>query len=275
MNNLFKINSSKNSECIELIYSINDGMNAKEIGEAILGMQGCLCETAKVANINDFEIIIFPAESGSFKTVFKFAKKNSWKIIISVDLVFNLINGGFKLIENFGATKTYNSDKQVIKQLQQDNINIKALDLCKNKNFIAGSQKVVFPLKESVNKVEIKYGEKITEIKCENRQKFFEDLEQDVIFPELKNGEQVKIAGEIIRINKEYNDLGFKYKDKTLKGVLLEKDTNITQFHEFIKENQVLLIGIVVRENNFDTPQLKIISIENIENSQYKLPFGK
>ena len=253
---------------IELVYPPSEGMNAKEIGEAILGMQTCLREAAEIAKIDDFEVIIFPAERGSFKTIFAFTKKNGWKIIVGIDFVFHLINGGFDLVEHFGANKAHNPDKETIERA----MNVEVLDLCKNKNFILGSQKIVSPLKETVQKVEIRYRENETEIKCENRQKFFEELEKEEILPELKNGETINIAGEIVRINKEYGDLGFRYKDRTIKSSPID-NSSVIQYHNLLEEDQVLLCGMVIRENNFETPQIKIISIKKIKDSQKQLPF--
>ena len=246
---------------ISLIYPPDEGMYAKSVGEAILGMQLCLEEIAKVAKLDDLEIVVFPVEDGSFKTVFAFLKKDGWKIVVGLDIVFNLFNNGFDVIEHFGANKAHNLDTEVLQYVQDPNV----LALCRSKNFIYGSQKIVGPLSEEVQKVEIRYGEGKLEIKCENKQKYFEELEKESIFPELRDGEEVTIAGEITRINKGYDDLGFKYKDRTLKCTPFDSEISATQFHEFLEENQVLLTGVVKRSGPYDLPELKVISISKIE----------
>ena len=218
---------------IELVYPPNNGMSAKDIGEAILGMQLCLEEIAKIAKFEDIEIVIFPIEPGSLKTKFAYVKKHGWKIVIGADIVFNLLNNGFDVISHFGANKAHNQSTEVMQYSRDINV----LELCKSKNFIYGTQKIVAPLAENIEKVEIHYGDNKMEIKCKNRQKFFEELGPESIFPELEDGKTVTIAGEITRINKGYGDLGFKYKDRTLRCTPFDPQINITQFHESIEES--------------------------------------
>lgn len=262
MSDALKLFRNSNENLLELVYSTGDGMEAEELGRAILGMKICLEEAAKIYGSKDFNIIVLPIEKGSVKTLFIFVRKNHWKMIIAADIIINLMNNSLDLIQQYGVNKSYYQPKEVIDNVQ----NLKILDLCRNRNFIKGSQEITHPLEESVQKLQIKYNGQSFEINCENRQKFFEEIEEDPILPELENGTEVQLFGEIIRINKESNDLGFRYKDRTLKGILFKNEEDITIYHDLIKENQVRLKGVVVRESMFKTPQIKIISIDKIEN---------
>ncbi|MBN2087622.1 hypothetical protein JW758_04710 [Candidatus Peregrinibacteria bacterium] len=265
--NEFQLFEKNDNGFIELIYPPNNGMSAKDVGEAILGMQLCLAEIARVSGINNIEIIVYPIEKGSLKTIFAYVKKDGWKIVVGIDIVFNLINNGFGVIENFGANKAHNLTTEVIQSVKD----LKVLELCKSKNFIYGGQKIVQPLKENIQSVKIQYGKDNFEIECENKQKFYEDLIIEPIFPELENGKEITIVGEITRMNKGYGDLGFQYKNRTLKCVPWDIRTSVTQYHEYIEENQVQLKGIVSRSSIFDVPEISIISIQRIEPNQSTL----
>ena len=244
---------------IEMIYPPDNGMNAKEIGEAILGMQVCLDEVAKILKIDDLEVIIFPVQHGSFKTIFAYVKKGVI-VLGGIGNMFAFLNGGFDLIDRFGANEVNNTTNSVVNVINNPNL----VELCKSKNFIYGAQKVVAPLRESVNKVQIKYDDNSFEINCENKDKFFEELGDEYLFPELVDGQNTTIAGEITRINKESSDLGFKYKGRILKGKPLNKEISISTFHEFLDENQVLLTAQIKRSSAFELPELKIIGISKI-----------
>lgn len=47
-----------------------------------------------------------------------------------------------------------------------------------------------------------------------------------------------------------------------------DKDKEIAQFHDFIRESEVLLKGMIERKNFQETPKVKIISIEKVDTKE-------
>jgi hypothetical protein len=256
-NSLFE--TKKSDQIIQLVYHANNGMKAEDIGNAILGMQLCFSAIAKVQNHDKYELLVFPIEKGSLKTIFKVIVP----IGISVSTVVGIFSDSINIIQSFGSNRVSNPDPEVLREVT----NSKILETCKSRAFIEGGQKIVTPLNESVSSLEIKYDEKGFIISCEKKDKFFEGTESE-IFPELKNGEKVKLAGEIVRLNKDYNDLGFRYKGRKLKCFPADLDSKIVQFHDFMEEEQVLMEGVVLRLNESELPQIQILSIQRITKAE-------
>lgn len=247
--------SKKENTIVQLIYRADTGMKAEDIGNAILGMQLCFSAIAKVQGHDKYELVVFPIEKGSLKTIFKVVVP----VGIGVASIVSIFSDSINIIQSFGSNRAANPDAEILQQAT----NAKILEVCKSKAFIEGGQKIVTPLNESVSDLEIKYDEKGFIISCEKKDKFFEGVENEV-FPELKNGERVKLAGEIVRLNKDYNDLGFRYKGHKLKCFPADLDSDVVKFHNFMEEEQVLLDGIVFRLNENELPQIRILSIERL-----------
>ncbi len=254
---------------IELIYSSNVGLPGLEIGESIIGMSRILQEVAVVLKVSGVEVIVFPPESGSFKSVFRYVAKNRKTIIIETTAVVTLLNQSFGLIQNFGINTTFHQSKPVIDAAQ----NAQVVELCGSRLFAEGASKVLLPLKEQVRTVKIKADDKSFEVHCEDRSKFFEPLDDSgtEILPELVNGNTYNLDGGISRINKEWNEIGFRYQGIALKAVPYDSDAKVTMYHDLIPDDQVTLRAIVIRNSNYEKPELRIISMQS---AQQKL-FGK
>jgi hypothetical protein len=251
---------------IQLIYHTENGMKADDIGNAIIGMQLCFSSIAKVQGHKEYELIVFPIEKGSLKTIFKVVAP----VGVSLATVLSIFSDSIDIIQSFGSNRAANPNAEVLQQITNEKI----LEVCRSKSFIEGGQKIVAPLNESVSNLEVKYDDKGFIISCEKKDKFFEDTSK-VIFPELRNGERVRLAGEIVRLNKDYNDLGFRYKGRKLKCFPANPESGIVQFHDFMEEDQVLLEGIVFRKDEIELPQIQIFSIERINNKEGILDFER
>lgn len=266
---LFEIETSSSE--ILLIYSAtNSAMPARELGEAIIGLEACLKEVAKISALYYEGIYIEPIETGSIKTKLVYIKKHPWVVVVGIDLVANLFNNSFQLIDRFGANSFKNPQKEVLEAIADKRV----LDLCRSFEFRNGLQKVAQPLSEENQKVQIAISDKTLEITCENKYHFYVDQQDEPILPELKNGEEVTIDGEITRINKKLNDLGFIFKGYTLNVSPLDKEKNTTKFHGYLELDKVRLKGIVIRNSEYEVPKIKVMEISSIENPQQKLQLG-
>lgn len=253
----------KQSDIVELVYDSDNGIKADQMGNAIIGMQLCFSEIGKLIEAGGLDLVVLPIEKGSLKTKFKLIGYS----VAGVGIIVGIFSDSLDIIQRLGLKKVFNPDQEVLKQITDPRV----LGVCSSKKFAEGSQKIVAPLSESVNNLEVKYDNEGITIDCENKEKFFEDTEDEIIFPELKNGEVVKLAGEIIRLNKEYNDLGFKYKDRTLKCFPKDLNENIVQFHDFLEAEQVIIEGEIFRIEEKEMPQIQIISIEKINSPKQQI----
>lgn len=257
---------------IELIYSVEQGaISATDLAEAILGMNQCLKETAHLALIDFDDVFVLPIEKGSVKTLFVFVrnvtKVKPWQLVVGLSVVFSLINDGFDLIQKFGVMKVKEQTIEVTQSISDPRL----LKLCQSALFREGARKVAQPLNEVNQRVTIKYGEKSFVVDCENKASFYEsDLE--VILPELIDGENVELHGEITRINKKTNDLGFLYKEKALSVSPIDSEEEIADYHLLLKAEEVIVKGIVFRQNMYQTPKIKFIEIKILAKDQ--LPFN-
>jgi hypothetical protein len=266
---LFEIETSSSE--ILLVYSAaNNSMPAKELGEAIIGMEECLKETAKIGTLYYEGINIEPIEPGSIKTKLVYIKKHPFQVIVGIGVVAALFNDSFQIIDRFGANNLKNPTSDILEQITER----KVLDLCRSFDFRNGLQKVAQPINEVNQKVQIIINNKILQITCENKYQFYIDKQDEPILPELINGQVVVIDGEITRINKKLNDLGFIFKGYTLNVSPLDKDKNTVKFHEFLELDKVRLRGIVIRDSYFEVPKIKVSTINSIDDSQIMLPLG-
>lgn len=243
---------------IDLIYFANQSvMPAKFMGEAIIGLDTCLRECAKVGKLNYDAIYIEPLEIGSIKTTLKYIRKHPFEVIVGLGVVAGLLNDSFQIIDRYGASNLRNPTVEVLHEIKDARV----LDLCTNFDFRKGLNKIAEPLDELNQKAHIVIGEKTMEINCENKYKFYIDKETEEILPELVNGSTVTLFGEITRINKKANDLGFSYKGYSMNVSPLEKEKSTKEFHEYLELDEVKLQGVVFRDNNYQVPRLKVISI--------------
>lgn len=250
---------------IQLVYSNpNSLISAKDFGEAVIGFETCLREAARVAGLPFEEICIEPVEVGSIKTVFLYIIKNPYKRIILTDALIGLLVNSLTLIGVYGSGNFGNPTKEMLSVINDK----KTLELCNNFDFRKGMQYVANPLDEVIQTVTISVGEKSYEIKCENKYNFFLDNEKEPILPELKDGDFVDLLGEITRINKTTNDLGFRHKGRIISVTPSVNEENIANFHGYLTLNEVRLKGTVVRESVFETPRIIVQSIDDVQNNQ-------
>ncbi len=267
---LFTIESSP-SEILLVYDAEKSSMPARDLGKAIIGLELCLSEVARTSLLFYEDIYIEPIEQGSIKTKLVFIKKNPFTIIVGIDLVANLFNNSFQLIDRFGANSFKNPQKEILEQISDRRI----LDLCRNFNFRDGLQQIAQPINELNQKAEIIISNKTLRITCDNKYQFYVDKQDEPILTELRNGEEVTIEGEITRINKKLNDLGFIYKGHTLNVSPLDKENSTSKFHEYLEQDKVKLRGIVIRDSDYEVPKIKVIEINSINNTQQKLPIGE
>lgn len=253
---------------IFLIYSAADSaLPAKDLGMAIVGMEACLRETARFANLIYQDVYVLSLEDGSLKTKFLFIKNHPIEVVVALDLAANLLTNSLSLIDRFGANNFRNPSTEILKAVNDKKI----LQLCQSYEFRKGAQRVAEPLNEEYNqKVEIIVDKNKFEIKCENKYNFYVDRENEKILPELKNGDTAELRGEITRINKTNNDLGFKYKDRILVVIPIDENKSTSAFHQYLEMNDVILKGLVVRDSEYITPKIKVIDIHEAT-SQAKL----
>ncbi len=255
-----------------MIYFVDQtGIKASDLGEAILGLSQCLKEAANLANLDFDDVFILPIERGSVKTVFIFIQnqrgRRAWDVVIGLGVVFALVNDGMSVIEKFGANAVRNQEQAVIQTI----LDPRVIKLCQSSSFRDGAKDVVQPLSEINQKVTIKYGEKSFEINCDNKYQFYESDEQEIL-PELIDGEEVTLNGEITRINNTTNDLGFVYKGKSLSVSPSDGEKSIADYHQFLTVDEVTVQGIVSRSSKYETPKIKITEIHSLEQDQ--LPFN-
>lgn len=253
---------------IYLIYSaVGNAMPAEEFGKAVIGFEECLREAAKIGLLYHEGIFIEPIELGSVKSVFKYIKKNPLVVVVTIDLVVNLFNNSFQLIDRFGANSFKNPQKEILEQINDK----KVLELCRSADFRNGLQKIAEPVSELNQKAEIIIGENNLKITCENKYQFYVNKEDEPILPELVNGEEVVIDGEITRINKKINDIGFTYKGYALNISPIDKEKSVALFHEFLDMDKVSIAGIVIRDSEFKVPKIKVLNIDKFNDSQLSL----
>lgn len=248
-------------------------MKASELGEAILGMSQCLKEAGHLALLDFDDIFVLPIERGSVKTIFIFIRNqqgiSKWDMVVGLGVVFALVNDGFSIIERFGANQVRQQNTEVIQAITDDRV----LKLCQSSSFRNGAKEVAQPLSEINEKVTIKYGKESFEINCDNKYQFYETDEQEIL-PELIDGQEVTLHGEITRINKKTNDLGFVYKGKALSVSPIESDKNIADYHDLLTSDEVVVNGIVSRSSKYETPKIKIVDIHSNEENQLPLDFS-
>lgn len=264
---LFETTSSSSE--ISLIYHAqNSTMPANEFGEAIIGLEVCLKEAAKIGTLYYEDIYIAPIELGSIKTKLAYIRQHPFQVIIGIGVVAALFNDSFQLIDRFSANNFKNPSKEILERITDRRV----LDLCRSFDFRSGLQKIAQPLNEENQKVQLIISDKSMQITCENKFQFYVDKQEEPVLPEFKNGEEITIGGEITRINKKLNDLGFLYKGYTLNVSPLDKEKHTTKFHEYLEMDKVKLRGIIIRDNEYEVPKIKVIDIAPIEDSQQKIP---
>jgi len=268
MSSLLLNHNSNDTGIIELVYSSNRGMESEEIADAIIGMKALLKEAGNIHGFKNFDVYVFPIEKGSQKLIFKFIKKNAGYAVITALLTLpSTLNDSFELIEKFGANKAHHQPIDVISAAA----NTKALELCQSTDALNGLQKVTAPVSKEI-KVSVRYkdSDQEVEVTCESKQKFQQPLDEstrEMILPDWEDLRQVAIVGEITRINKEYKDIGFKYKNLTLKATPLNKDILVSSFHALLDEDQVYLKGLISRDSYYDKPEIKFQELTTFRNS--------
>lgn len=252
---------------ITLTYSGDGGaMPAKDLGEAILGLESCLVELAKVSNLVYEEVYIYPISKGSVKTTVVYIKKHPWKVITGVGLVADLLVNSLTLMERFGSSSLKTPNAEIMAAASDPRV----LEVCRNFNFRNGAERIARPLNEENTTATITITDNNFTIKCENKYKFYASGEEKIL-PELKNGDKVTLIGPITRINKKTNDLGFEYKGHTLSISPMDEEESAAKFHEYLDMDEVELTGIVDRNTDYELPRIKVIKISQILREQQNI----
>ncbi len=263
---LFQVDPSSSE--IFLVYSAEkSAMPAKELGEAIIGLETCLKEAAKIGMLAYDNIYVLPIENGSVRTKLIYVQKHPWQTVERISYVATIIVSAFVIIDRFGSNSLKNPTKELLDAISDK----KVFELCRSYDFRKGAEKMARPVSEYNEHAEIVIGDKSFKITCDNKYQFYVDKQEDPILPELRNGEEVVIDGEITRINKKLNDLGFIYKGYTLNVSPLDKEKSTTKFHEYLEMEKVQLRGIVIRNSDYEVPKIKVVDIESYKEPQQKL----
>lgn len=244
-------------------------MRAKDLGEAIVGMDYCMRKAGVLGSLDFDDVFILPIEEGSVKTTFLYIKNNPWKIVSRSNNVAGLLSASIMAIQLFGANNFRIPTKDIIDRIGDP----KVLELCQGFQYRKSLQKVASPLGEYNEKVEIVIGNESVVINCENKYRFYVDKENEQILPDLINGEKRTLRGEIYRINKDNNDLGFKYNGRHISVTPLDEEKNTKEFHQYLDPSEVLLTGIVERSSMYETPSIRVINI--VESKQNLFKFYK
>lgn len=268
MDNIKMFDVSGISDKALLIYDAQKSlMPARELGEAILGMESCLKIAGRISLLNFDDIQIEPIESGSIKTVFRYVKKNPVIIISGLDLIANLMNNSMDIIGKFGIDNVKTSKPEIIQQVTDERI----LRMCQNAEFRQGLEKIAKPINEDNKAASVIIGGISYQISPDNKYQFIIGPEKEKILPELINGDTVNIVGEITRINKTTNDLGFRYHNRILSVVPIDDNESTVIFHQYLAMNEVRLTGVVVRLTDYELPRIKVIRIDDNKPEQQSL----
>lgn len=255
---------------VELTYEADKSlMPAKDLGEAILGMTTCLKIAGRVTKIDFEDVYVYAIEEGSVKTFFVYVRRNQNRLIADVgtNVVGVAIVGAFGLIGTYGLAALKSPSGDMLKGAEKN-----AITLCLSADFRRSVVKIARPINEINKKVTIKFGDKGYEITCDNQYKFTNE-DEDPILPELRNGETVSLSGTLTRMNMvPKNDLGFSYKGKIISLSPLDPDKNVaTEYHQYTPLPQVIVTGVIVRENDFEIPRIKVIRMDKPKNDQIQM----
>lgn len=266
MDTLQIIQDSQDSPEITLTYSGEKGfILARDLGKAILGMELCLKAAADTCNLDYEYIVVKPIEKGSVKTIFLFVKKNKEAIHVLAS-VATILTSGIILMDRFGSNSFKSPTTEILEAIKDRRV----LELCQSNQFRKGAQEIVSPLGEENEIVEINISNQSVSIKCDRKDKFLMK-EDEQILPDLKDGDEVSLKGEITRINKTSNDLGFQYQGYNLILRPLEKEQSSADFHNFLAEKEIVLTGKIIRSSLYETPRILVISMKKVDISQTKL----
>lgn len=250
----------KTGNRIEISFSSCESVEARVLGDVILSLQGCVKEAAKVLKYKDFKILIKLEFSKDLKILLKITNLSAQKRNILVRNLFDAI----RTVKSFGANRVFNLEKEVVSEIT----NPEVLALCSNWKFLEDIKNTTSLLCLDSEKVTFSFGNREVSVNKAKQAYFSQKIKTKRILPEMENGETVELTGEITRINKEYNDIGLRIRNRILRCLLPDKEKEIAQFHNYINESEVLLRGMVERKSYQETPKIKIISIEKIETKE-------
>lgn len=257
----------------ELIYDANRNlMSAKELGEAILGMAACMSIAGRTVQLDFESVHVYAIGEGSVKTRFTFTRREQRTIYIAAvgsalgNILSTTFLGTFTLIGQYGLPALKSPTVEILEKVDK-----KIIDMCTNADFRKSVTKIALPINELNQKVTIKIDGNSYEINCDNQYKFITE-DEELILPELRNGETVKLVGTLTRMNMKNNDLGFEYHDKTLSISPSNPEKNVaTEYHQFTPMPRVNVTGIVIRNSDYEVPKLKVISMSEFTEAQTAL----
>jgi len=107
-------------------------------------------------------------------------------------------------------------------------------------------------------------GEYIETVTITEKEKwiFYSKTEEDILFPELKQGQYVELEGKITRENEKSNTIGFEYQNLIL--TCRPRKGNITTFKN----------KIISQEENYLFPKVKIIGIVDRKEKKPQIIFS-
>lgn len=250
----------KTGDYIEISFFSCESVEARVLGEVILSLQGCVKEAAKILKYKDFKTLIKLEFGKDLRIFLRITNISPQKRNILVRNLFDAI----KTIRDFGANRVFNLEKEIVSEIS----NPEVLALCSNWKFLENIKNAISLLCLDSEKATFSFGNRKVSIDKSKQVYFSQKIKTKRVLPEMENGETVELTGEITRINKEYNDIGLRIRNRILRCLLPDKEKEIAQFHNYINESEVLLRGMVERRSYQETPKIKIISIEKVETKE-------
>ncbi|MBP9819113.1 hypothetical protein KBC79_00020 [Candidatus Woesebacteria bacterium] len=267
---LLFVNQNTSSKVFLTYFTPDSAIKADDLGQAIIGMRQCLRKAAIEAHLDFDDVFVLPVEEGSVKTIFIFIKNEInqvkkdkitvFTVVVGIDIVANLLVNSLQLIKEFGADQVKHPNSEIAQAVSDPRV----LSLCQDVNFRKGAQDIASPLSEVNKKAKITVSDKEFTIECDQKYQFYEN-DNEKILPELVDGTVVTLKGEVTRINKKYNDIGFSYNGKTISVVPENTDESVVEFHEALKKDEIYLTGRVQRSSEYEAPKIILHSVSDVE----------
>lgn len=153
-----------------------------------------------------FKIFVIPVNSEDLTLNFKLEGIGPKKTSMLVELIIESLG----IIQKFGINKVFNLKNSVV----SDAVSPKILTLCNSRKFPEDVQSIVVPLRQSLGNLQLSFRERYIDLLRSKRNEFFEIIKTKKILPEMRNGQTVELTGEITRLNKEYNDIGLRIRNR-------------------------------------------------------------
>ena len=254
-----KLFDLKDDKLVQLTYSTNQGLLAKNASGAIIGMRDCIEQSLELLKLKNYEIVVLPFKPGSHKILFA-ARNKITGALVTTAAIIKIINGGFDLINNFGAFTVYNDPSTIINSVED--IDAKVLAVCQNQTFIEGARGVIAPLQEANQKVTLSAEGNKLEITCESQKKFFENLQEEKSSEEDEIIRKGEVYGKIVKIDIDASirQIDFKVygEGERIQGTLSD-DLNVDDYISYLGK-YVEISGLITTIGD-KTEKMEISSI--------------